>query len=87
MKRREQWQAVLDHEVQRWSNMPYDELICVLRDQHAYEVEFDSKKYQVEIEILKSVGQSVQVMIAVDDGSLPASLSPATRVFTRNRPV
>ena len=87
MKRRKQWHAVLDHEVQRWSNMPYDELICCLRDQHVYEVEFNSKKYQVEIEILNSTGQSVQVMMAVDDGSLPASLSPATEVFTRSRPV
>ena len=36
-----------------------------MRNQQVYEVEFDSKKYQVEIEILENIEQYVHVMVAV----------------------
>jgi hypothetical protein len=86
MNRREQWRKVLDLEVQRWSAMPYDQLVSALRDHQAYEVEFESNQYQVEVEILQSTEQNVHVLVAVDDGSLPASIWPATDSFIRNRP-
>ena len=72
---------MLDSEVQRWSAMFCDQLLSELRSLQAYEVELDSKKYQVEVEILEDGDQYVHVMVAVDDGSLPASISPLTRTF------
>jgi hypothetical protein len=86
MSRREQWRKVLDSEVQRWSGMSYDQLVSGLRDLQAYEVEFDSKTYQVEVEILEHTDSYVHVMVAVDDGSLPASISPSTHTFICQRP-
>ena len=87
MSRREQWRKVLDSEVQRWSGMSYDQLVFGLRDLQAYEVEFDSKTYQVEVEILEHTDKYVHVMVAVDDGSLPASISPSTHTFICQRPL
>ena len=86
MNRREQWRKVLDVEMQRWLDAPYEQLISALRDQQAYELEFDSKLYQVEIEILEDTKESIHVMVAVDDGSLPASMLPVTDSFIRNKP-
>jgi hypothetical protein len=85
MTRREKWRKVLDLEVQRWLNMPLGKLVSAVREQQAYEVELDSEKYQVEIDILEDTEQYVHVMVAVDDGSLPASISPETDSFIRNK--
>jgi hypothetical protein len=61
--------------------MSYNQLVSELRELQAYEVEFDSRKYQVEVELVEDTEQYVQVMVAVDDGSLPASISPLTHSF------
>jgi hypothetical protein len=84
--RREQWQKVLDAEVQRWLAMPLSQMQAALRYRQVYEVEFAANTYQVEIEILQNTERHVQVMVAVDDGSLPASLVPITHIFIRDRP-
>jgi len=84
--RRERWQKVLDAEVQRWLAMPLSQMQAALRDRQVYEVEFAANRYQVEIEILQNTERHVQVMVAVDDGSLPASLVPITHIFIRDRP-
>ena len=81
MSRPEEWRKVLDAEVKRWSAMSCSQLVSELRDLQAYEVEFDSRKYQVEVELVEDTEQYVQVMVAVDDGSLPASISPLTHSF------
>lgn len=81
MGRRDEWRKVLDSEVQRWSAMACEQLISELQDVRAYEVELDSKKYQLEVEILENTDKYVHVMVAVDDGSLPASISPLTDSF------
>jgi hypothetical protein len=86
MNRREQWQKVLDAEVRRWLAMPYEELISALHNKQVYEVEFESRTYQVEMEILENTPQYVHVLAAVDDGSLPRSLLPASHTFIRNKP-
>jgi hypothetical protein len=85
MDRREQWRKVLQPEVRRWLDMPYELLVSALQDEQVYEVEFDSKKYQVEVEILENTDQYLHIMVAVDDGSLPASMAPATDTFIRQK--
>jgi hypothetical protein len=85
MSRREEWRKVLDSEVQRWSSLSYLQLASELRGLQAYEVEFDSKKYQVEVQLLENTEQYLHVMVAVDDGSLPASIVPLTHSFIRQK--
>ena len=77
MSRREEWQKVLDSEVKRWSAISCGQLVSELHEAQAYEIELDSKHYQVEVELLENTEQYVRVMVAVDDGSLPASISPS----------
>ena len=86
MADRKAWREVLDAEAQRWSSMSSDELLSELHDVLAYEVERDSRKYQVEIEVLENTDTYVHVMVAVDDGQLPASISPVTMTFIRAKP-
>ena len=85
MTRREEWRVVLDAEVLRWSALSYDQLVSALIDLQAYEVEIDSKKFQVEVELLENAGDSAHVMVAVDDGSLPESMLPLTHTFICRR--
>ena len=87
MSRREEWRKVLDSEVRRWSTMSYSQLVSELHDLQAYEVEFDSKKYQVEVELLENTEKYLHVMVAVDDGSLPASIRPLIHDFIRQKDV
>ena len=77
MSRREEWRRVLDSEVKRWTAMSCDQLVSELHDGlQAYQIEFESKHYNVEVEILENTEQYLNVVVAVDDGSLPASISP-----------
>ena len=77
--------AVLEREISRWSSMPYGRLVSELGQVLGYEVESDEKRYQVEVEMIETTSEYVHVMVAVDDGTLPASLSPATRSFIRRK--
>ena len=86
MNRRKEWQKVLDSEVKRWSAMPCEKLVSELREVQGYEVEFESKQYQVEVEILENTEKYLHVLVAVDDGSLPASISPLTYSFLCQKP-
>ena len=85
MGRREEWRKVLDSEVKRWSTLACEQLASELQDVQTYEVEFDSKKYQVEVQLLENTEQHLHVMVAGDDGSLPASISPLTHSFIRQK--
>lgn len=85
MSRREQWRKVLDSEVQRWSAKSCEDLISELRDIQAYDVERDSKTYQVEVQLLENTETYLHIMVAVDDGSLPASFLPLTETFIREK--
>jgi hypothetical protein len=87
MSRREEWQKVLDSEVQRWAAMSCGQLVSKLHEVQAYEVELNSKQYQVEVELLENTENYLHVMVAVDDGSLPASLLPLTHTFTCPKPL
>ncbi len=85
MSRRQEWRKVLDSEVQRWSAKSWEQLLSELRELQAYEVEMDAKTYQVEVEILEDTDRYVHVAVAVDDGSLPASIRPLTHSFIRSK--
>jgi hypothetical protein len=87
MDRRQRWQQALDTEIQRWSAMPYQELIAALPDIKVYEVERDGEKYQVEVSLLENTERYLHVAITVDDGSLPASIVPACQSFRREKPL
>ena len=65
--------------------MTPEQLASALDEGRVYEVELDSKMYQVEVEMLKSTEEYFQVMVAVDDGSLPASMVPETQIFICNK--
>lgn len=81
MSRRDEWRKILDAEVQRWSALSAEQLIAELREHQEYEVEADSKKFQVEVEILENTATYLNVIVAVDDGTLPASIRPESRTF------
>ena len=83
MKRRERWRKVLEEELARWSNKSCDELRALLKEGSEYEIEFESITHQVEVEILEDTATYVHVSVAVDDGSLPASIFPASDSFLR----
>jgi hypothetical protein len=77
MSRREEWQKVLDSEVKRWKAMSCVQLASELHDDlQEYQIEFESRQYNVEVELLENTDQYLHVVVAVDDGSLPASISP-----------
>ena len=60
-----------------WSAMSCSELASELQDDlQAYQVECESKQYNVEVELLENTEHYLHVVVAVDDGSLPASISP-----------
>jgi hypothetical protein len=81
MTRRERWRRVLDRELQRWSAMTPERLASAPDEERVYEVELDSKTYQVEVEILENTEDYLHVLVAVDDGSLPASMAPEAQSF------
>lgn len=82
MNRRERWRVVLDAQLKRWQALSADQLLTELVDSpHVYEVKFESDNYQVEVELLEDTPEFVHVIIAVDDGSLPASISPVSASF------
>ena len=81
MNRRAQWRKVLEREVARWSAMPVPQILEEAGDVAAYEVELDSQTYQVEVQIIEDTEEYLHVTVGVDDGSLPASMLPATQTF------
>lgn len=85
MGRREQWRPVLEAELERWSTKSPEQLVAELGEVRAYETEFESKKYQVEVEILENTEKYVHVVVAVDDGTLPVSIRPLSEGFIREK--
>ena len=80
-ERRERWRKVLEAEIARWSALPCVELKTQIGDGLAYEVQLEGRAYQVEVEILEDTADYLNVSVSVDDGSLPASIVPATASF------
>ena len=81
MNRRQIWRHILEREMQRWSMVSCDQLVSDLSEIKTYEVEYESKRYQVEVEMLENTPAYVHVLVGVDDGSLPASIRPETDTF------
>ena len=57
------------------------QLISLLSDEQTYEVEFESKKYQVEVQILENTDSYVHVSVAVDDGHFWRAMHPLASSF------
>jgi len=85
MDRREQWRPVLDAEIKRWSAKSCAELVAELPDVQAYELEFEGKKYTVEVQMLENTDKYVHVCVDIDDGSIPASFHPLSSSFIREK--
>jgi hypothetical protein len=83
--RRATIQPVLDAEVERWSKKTCEELAAQLKEEQNYEVGHDSKRYQVEVQLLENTNSYVHVMVCVDDGTLGTAISPSSRTFIRSR--
>jgi len=81
MKQQEQWRPVLEAEMKRWSAMSCAHLASQLADVRTYEVEFESKKYQVEVQILENTDGYVHVGVAVDDGHFWRAMRPLSSSF------
>jgi hypothetical protein len=60
VKPREEWRPVLEAEIKRWSEIPADQLVSALVNVHAYEVKFESKTYQIEVELLENTDSLVR---------------------------
>ena len=85
MTKRGEWSRVLDAEVAHWSRMPWAQLVTELQEVRAYQVQVESKPYQVEVELLENTQDYVHVIVAVDDGTLPKSLMPLTHSFLKEK--
>lgn len=81
MSRRKQWRPVLEAEVKRRGEKSCAQIVRELTDEQCYEVEFEGRKYQVEVHTLENTDQHVHVIVEVDDGSIPASLRPLSTSF------
>jgi hypothetical protein len=61
--------------------MPCAQLPSQLADLQTYEVEVESKKYQVEVHILENTDCYVHVSVAVDDGHFWRAMRPLSSSF------
>ena len=74
MSRRAEWQNVVDAETTRWSAMSCGQLVAALHDTQAYEVEFESERYQVEVELLEDTDRySMCWWLSMMEAFLPPS--------------
>jgi hypothetical protein len=82
MSRRDEWNRVLAIELERWKAKPWSQLLADVGDGNvAYEVVIDPKTYQVEVDLLEDTQTYLHVSVAVDDGTLPGAIVPASRSF------
>jgi len=71
--------------MKKWTAMSCAQVIAKLPDSECYEVEFESKRYQVEVQLLEDTPKYIHVGLSVDDGSLPASFRPVASSFICNK--
>ena len=86
MSCRDEWNLVLALECEQWEAKPWPQVLHDLADGNvAYEVIYDSKTYQVEADLLEDTPEYLHVSVAVDDGSLPESIRPASKSLIRRK--
>jgi hypothetical protein len=85
MTRRSECQTALAQEVERWSNMPWEKLLCALQDTHDYQVEVGANHYQVEVQLLENTEHYIHVSVAIDDGRLLRSMFPLSNSFVKKK--
>jgi len=61
--------------------MSWKQLVSRLPDEQTYEVEFESKKYQVAVQMLENTDSYVHVVVAVDDGHFWRATHPLSSSF------
>jgi hypothetical protein len=83
--RREEWRPVLKAEIKRWSAMSCEQILVEAPDAECYQVKFQGKQYNVEVQILENTNDYIHVMVGVDDGSLPTSFRPLSESFIRQK--
>lgn len=83
--RREEWRPALDVEVKRWSAMSCEQILVEAPKADCYQVEFQGKAYNVEVQILENTQDYIHVVVGVDDGSIPTSFHPLSESFIRQR--
>jgi hypothetical protein len=76
---RNECRSVLEAQVRRWSQIPWKQLSALLQDSQAYEVTFQTKKYQVEVQLLEETDTHLHFSVAVDDGVLPRAMLPLSQ--------
>ncbi len=82
---REQWRPILQAEVRKWSAKSAAQLLSELSEMQAYQIDFEGKEYQVEVQLLENTDTYVHVEVGVDDGSVPASFHPLSSSFIREK--
>jgi hypothetical protein len=75
----------LDDEIRRWEAKSCEQLISELAHVATYEVEFNSNKYQVEVQLLENTDCYVHVGVALDDASFWAAVRPLSSSFIRKK--
>jgi len=81
MGRRTELRDVLDAEMRRWSSMSFEQLMSELEDVRAYETEVESKRYQIEVQLLEKTDAYVHVLVSVMDGSFLTFIVPLIGSF------
>jgi hypothetical protein len=83
--RRREWEPVLEAELRKWSALSLAQVMAKLPESECYEVQFELKRYQVEVELLEDTDKYIRISVAVDDGNLPASFRPVFSSFKVNK--
>ena len=79
MKSADHLQTCLAKELAAWRRLSADEILERLEDEETYyETECEGFEFQVEVTLATVTEDFVQILISVDDGTLPRSLIPLT---------
>lgn len=85
MGKRDEWRPVLEAEVRRWSQIPWEQIEHLLPESQAYEVAQDTKKYQVEVTLLEDTDTHIRLSVAVDDGVLLHAMFPLSQTVVLSK--
>jgi hypothetical protein len=72
--------AVLEAAVRRWSRIPWDQIVGLLQDSQPYQVTFETRKYQVDVELLENTDAHIGLSVTVNDGASSQSTPPLSQI-------